>query len=259
MAVAACPRCGFETGADVCPLCGSRMTGAGEGSGSGRSGPAGTANRADRPAARVAWEDPDATFPLDAWTTWRESLLEPASFFRRVDPAAPLSRPVLYLLLVTVVGAFFHLVWQAFLYVPMMGDAAPYGGGLHLIQFFAAPFSALFVLAVQALVLHLFVLVLAPEHRGIGSTARVVCYASGPAVLLAVPFVGGLAGWIWSVVLQVVGIREVHRTTTGRAVVVALGPPALVLLAGLFLAILVAVTVGQGEFAASPSLPVPLP
>lgn len=202
------------------------------------------AGRAPGSGRAVAWEDPSVGFPVDAWTTWRESLLEPSAFFRRLDPGGSMARAVLYLLLVTVLGAFFHLMWQAFLYVPMMGDAAPYGGGFHLVQFFTAPFVVLIGLGLQTVVLHLFVLLLAPERRGVGATARVICYAASPAVLVAIPFVGGLVAWVWSVALQVIGLREVHRTSTGRAVVVALSPLILGLAAGLALGLLVALTAG---------------
>lgn len=258
MATTACPHCGHESEADVCPLCGSEMPGAA--SGAGREGPG-----APGPAAAsgergpVPWEDPGLGFPADAWRTWRESLLEPTSFFGR-PAAASLVRPVLYFLLVSVLGAFFHLVWQAYLYTPLAGEGAAYGGGLYVVQFFATPFVVLIGLGIQTLVLHLFVLMLAPEHRGIGSTARLICYASGPVVLAAVPVLGALAALVWSFVLEVVGIREVHRTTTGRAVVVALAPAVLVLGAALLLGVLVALTVGRGELASAASLlPLPLP
>lgn len=261
---AACPHCGHESEGEVCPLCGSEM------SGGGRSGPSGAASRdAPRPGrgsgaagegdGPVAWEDPAVAFPANAWRSWRESLFEPSSFFRRIDHGAPMARPILYFLLVTILGAFFNLFWQAYAYMPLAGEAAGYGGGFYVVQFFATPFVVLFVLAIQTLILHLFVLMLAPDRRGIGATARVICYASGPVVLSLVPFVGALAGGVWGLVLQVIGVREAHRTTTGRAVVVALAPLLLAVLAVVALAVLVVLMMGQGELAAGLSTPLPLP
>lgn len=246
MGVASCPHCGHESGEDVCPLCGSPMA------------PPEAADAGDGGRARgrpVAWEDPGTGFPADAWKTWRESLFEPSAFFRRIDPDGPLSRPVLYVLLVSVLGAFFHLLWQAYLYVPLTAGGGTYGGGTYLVQFFTTPFVVLLGVGVQALILHLFVLLLAPRRRGLGSTARVVCYAWGPVLLLAVPFVGGLAGYVWTVVLQVVGIREAHRTTTGRAVAVVLAPVVLAFGAGLLLAVLITLSVGRGELVSDALLP----
>lgn len=270
MAVAACPHCGHESEADVCPLCGSEMSpgAAGDGGGPdvGRAGPVGEgrgtadARSAGTEGARpVPWEDPSLGFPLDAWRSWRESLFEPTAFFRRIDHDGALSRPVLYFLLVSVLGAFFHLLWQAYLYAPLTGDAGMYGGGFYVVQFFATPFAVLFFLGVQTLILHLFVLMLAPEHRSMGSTARVICYASGPAVLAAVPLLGSLVAGIWGLVLQVVGIREAHRTSTGRAAVVVLAPVFLALGAAVFLGVVAALMVGQGELASTATGVLPLP
>lgn len=227
----------------------------------------GTAAAFDASAGRpdgeepVAWEDPAVAFPANAWRSWRESLFEPTSFFRRIDHGAPVARPLLYFLLVSLGGAFFNLLWQAYLYMPLAGESAAYGGGFYVVQFFATPFVVLFLLAVQTLLLHLFVLMLAPDRRGLGSTARVLCYASGPALLSVVPFVGALAAAVWGLVLQVIGVREAHRTSTGRAVVVALGPLILAVGAVALLLVLVALAAGGGELAAGspPALPLPLP
>ncbi|MDD3621874.1 MAG: Yip1 family protein [Methanofollis sp.] len=96
------------------------------------------------------------------------------------------------------------------------------GAGTGLI-IFVAIFSAvsgvfgtviLFVLA--ALVLHLFVRLLIGGN-GIEQTVKVLAYAATPALLLGwVPLVGILA-WVWSLGLAIVGVRELHETSTGRA------------------------------------------
>lgn len=215
---ATCPHCGHETEAATCPLCGSDVTGAP----SGREDPGagGGAGVDGGGAAPVPWEDPSVPFPEDLLRTWRESLFGPTSFFRGVTDGAGFARPLLYFLLATVAGAAFSLFWDLFpLFSPPGWAASESYGVSSAVVFFLSPFFALASLVVSTLVYHLGVVVLAPERRGMAATARVVCYAAGPAVLAAVPVLGGLAGLVWGWVLQVVGIREVHRTTTGRAVV----------------------------------------
>lgn len=212
----ACPHCGHETGADVCPLCGSRVA-APEGA-PGREGDS-PRGRGDREGA-LPWEDPAVPFPENLWRTWKGSLFAPSDFFRRVTEERPFARALLYFLLAVVAGAVFTLAWQSWL-----TSAAVYTGGVPGVEpaagpafsFFLAPFMALIGLAVATAVYHLGALVLAPERRGIGATARVLCYAAGPSVLAVIPFVGSIVGAVWTVVLQVVGLREVHRTTTPRA------------------------------------------
>lgn len=204
-----CPHCGHETEAATCPLCGSDVVGAGDPGGDG-PGP-------------VPWEDPSVPFPDDLVRTWQSSLLEPSAFFGRVTGRGGFSRPLLYFLLATVAGAVFTLVWE---YAPIL-PGAPAEGPLGIgpaVFFFLTPFVSLVSLAVSTLLYHLGAAVLAPERRGVGATARVVCYASGPSVLAVIPVLGGLVGLVWTWVLQVVGLREVHRSSTGRAVVMVFWP-----------------------------------
>lgn len=211
-----CPHCGHETEADRCPLCGSRVSGASEDSPSG--GPAA------RAGGGVAWEDPDVPFPADLWRSWKESLFAPTAFFGRVARGGYFGRALLYFLLMTVAGAVFVLLWQSTLPLapgPGASEALP-GWWRPEVRFFLAPFVALVGLGLTTAIYHLGALALAPERRGLGATARVVCYSAGPSVLAALPFLGSLVGGVWTLVLQVVGLREVHRTSTGRAILMVL-------------------------------------
>lgn len=220
-----CPHCGHEADARAreCPLCGTPLSADADG-GAGRPGGERAEARpgeAVGPGGPVPWEDPELGFLEGAGRTWRESLFEPDRFFRRIRGGGTVARPLLYFLLVTVVAAFFGLVWQA-AGVAFM-DVASYAGAGDamalgpVVSFLVSPFAALAGLLVATLVYHLGALMVAPDRRGMAATARVVCYAAGPSLLAVVPVVGSLAGAIWTVVLQVVGLREVHRTTTLRA------------------------------------------
>ena len=231
-----CGHCGYEAdaGAERCPLCGSplareegRDTAAGEGgAGAGSSIP--------------AWEDPAVGFPEDLGRTWRDSVLDPAAFYAGVPWAAGLARPVLYYLIVSIAAAFFTLWWEAldwfpvFPFAPEMGDDR---GALALVDFFLSPFLALLGLGIGSLVLHFFALLLAPDRRDLRATVRALSYGAGPAVFAIVPVLGPLVALVWSLVLHVIGIREAHRTTTGRAAAIVLLPWAL-FLALVFLAVL---------------------
>jgi hypothetical protein len=88
-----------------------------------------------------------------------------------------------------------------------------------------------------ALVTHLLVvLVVGSGHAGFGATFRIVSYSSVTGLVSWIPFVG----WIFSLYrlyLATVGIREMHATTTGKALLVVLLPAVLVL-------VLVVVVVG---------------
>lgn len=245
-----CPGCGFEAepGRDDCPVCGRRLSTAGGGEEAGPSprgaGPGGEGATAP-PEGPAAWEDASVPFPRNLVETWTESLFRPVGLFRRLSLENSLVRPVLYLLLVSVAGALLNLLSAAAgLHRPILEETLGVGAA-PLVQFFAAPFSALLGLLVGTLVLHLFVRLLVDGARRIGATARVLCYASGPGVFAFLGSAGGAAGLLaslvvmaWTFGLQVVGVREVHETSTGRSVLVVLGPIVLVFLLTILLAIL---------------------
>lgn len=180
-----------------------------------------------------AWEDPAVPFPANVIETWRRSVLEPGAFFSDGPFDRAAVRPILYYLLISVLAAGLSLTWGALLPTAQPGfvetlagimnvalpDAADaVGSAGRLADFFLTPFWAVLSLVITSLLLHLFVLLLVPGRRSLTATVRTVCYACGPAVFAIIPFVGGLVAWMWGAVLTVIGLREAHRTTTGRAI-----------------------------------------
>ncbi len=57
------------------------------------------------------------------------------------------------------------------------------------------------------------------------TTYRVFAYTSGSTALIGlVPICGGIVAGIWAIVCEIIGLREAHETTTGKAVVAILLP-----------------------------------
>ncbi|MXW65624.1 MAG: hypothetical protein F4Z72_01265 [Gemmatimonadales bacterium] len=159
-------------------------------------------------------------------------MFEPGAFFADGPFEHAAVRPVLYYLVISVLTAALSLTWGALLpatqagfvetLAEIMNVALPAGAGTagaigRLADFFLAPLWAVLYLIIASLVLHVFVLVLVPRRRSITATVRTICYACGPGVFAIVPFIGGWVAGIWGIVLTVIGLREAHRTTTGRA------------------------------------------
>ena len=201
----------------------------------------------------VPWEDPEVGFPEDLGRTWIESLTSPVSFFQRMEPEAPLARAVLYFLIMAVGAALFSLLWglagSAPELPPQAADVIDLDPrGIQLFGFFLSPFANLILLGLAAVSVHLFVRLLTNSSHPLLATTRVICFASGPALFTIVPWVGEIAGWIGSAILLVIGIREVHGTTTGRATLTVLFPVLLaVLLTGLAWLFVLAVFASLGD------------
>ena len=98
--------------------------------------------------------------------------------------------------------------------------------------------AALVFLFIGAAWLHLWVYLLG-GRKGYRETLKALAFGDTPALLLGwIPLVGFLAG-IWSLVLSILGIRELHGISTARAlgaVIIAVAIPLLILvLLALFL------------------------
>jgi hypothetical protein len=240
-----CPHCGYEIdGVQTCPLCGSHMHAGSStetgtvGSDSVRSGPG---------SGTPPWEDARIPFPNNLIATCQKSLVEPTRFFDGIRYDAPAARPLLYFLVLTVMGAVFTLLWQALELEPVSvfeGAVEDIRGPSALIQFFLSPFLGLLGLLLWSLILHLFVLMFAPNRRNLVTTIRVVCYSAAPLIFLVVPYVGSWVAQLWMLVLQVFGVRAAHRTTGGRATAAVLIPIVLLMLLVMLTAFLMVFVTG---------------
>jgi hypothetical protein len=220
--MATCRHCGYEAPSFTsCPLCGVPT---------GESGESETGSTELPP-----WEDGGRSFPGNFLDTVVRSCFRPAEFFSGVPWEDAAARPLLYYLLVSIIAGLFGLWWTAAfaaigtpfppssdpLFEPLLGMSP---AGQALFGFFITPFAAMVTLVLWAGLLHLLTLVLARDRRGFRATVRSVCYGSGPALLTVIPWVGGLVGFLWSLVLTGIGIARAHRTTGGTAAaIVGLG------------------------------------
>jgi hypothetical protein len=100
----------------------------------------------------------------------------------------------------------------------------------------------LIVLFVGAGIWHLLVMLfLRPRHEGYEATFRVAAYSTVVYLVSWIPILGWILG-LYGIYLGIVGIREVHGTTTGKAALVVLIPIAVVA----FLVLLIVVALGVG-------------
>jgi hypothetical protein len=125
----------------------------------------------------------------------------------------------------------------------MAGAAANFTGFIIALNVFLAYLIFLTLLIgifIIGLVTHAFVLLLGGE-KGVEQTVKTTMYASTPALLLGwIPYIGVL-GFIWSLVLLILGIKENHGMDVGKASLVVLIPIILyILLIGLGSAVIIA-------------------
>jgi len=164
----------------------------------------------------------------------RRVALQPVAFFAGLTRQGSLLGPLVFALIcieisVVLVGLL------TFVDVPggvtwLLGARGDQGFLAFIGGLVIAPIAGTIGIFLTALVTHLLViLIVGSGHSGFGATFRIVSYSSVTSLLGWIPFVG----WIFSLYrlyLATVGIREMHETTTGRALLVVLLPAILLLL-----------------------------
>lgn len=179
----------------------------------------------------------DRANPLTSFVrTVREVLFEPVGFFRRLPRVGMSWSPVVFALVCSLISAPFAFL--AAPYDPLAGNEASFESFVGLfsdirssaglagvaavaaIFLILAPLSALLGLFISAAIIHILVKIFVrPADTGFYTTLRVVCYTSATTLLSWIPVVGILAS-LYGLYLTFVGVREMHGTTTGRALVV---------------------------------------
>lgn len=231
----------FETGGRPDPA-GS----GGSGGGTGTRPPGMSAS----PGGEFDYRDPVSTFV----TATRGVLTRPVEFFRGMTRQGDFLNPILfalicyeiYAVLAGIIGLLFGglaSIGSGTAGEQAAGAATSVGG--FILSVVVAPFVAAVILLIMAGIKHLLViLVVGSSNAGFEATLRVQSYTFATRVFWWVPIIGPLAGFVYGVYLSIVGIREVHATTTGKATLVVLIPVAVVLA----LVLLLAVVIGAAIF-----------
>jgi len=150
----------------------------------------------------------------------------PTSTFGEVKPDT-LGDALKYALIWLVIfGAVFGIIFAlAFgLISGMIGLLFPVPGWLVGVGFLLIPIMMGFMIVAGIAGLfiggawtHLWVYLLG-GREGYTQTVKALAYGATPSYVIGwVPFVG-FAGAIWALVVQIIGLRELHGMTTGRAV-----------------------------------------
>ena len=195
-------------------------------SGGSSAGPGGSPRGAQSAAAaEFRYTDPVPTFI----STVRSVVTAPVDFFRGILRQGDLVNPLIFGLICyeiyTILGGLLRLV----------GIGADMGFGSFIVSLVLAPIFAAIGLFIGAGILHLLVrLIVGSRNAGFEGTFRVSAYSSVTLLVSWIPIIGWIAS-LYGIYLGIVGIREVHNTTTGKAALVVLIPAAVLILLALIL------------------------
>jgi hypothetical protein len=175
------------------------------------------------------WEDMENLGFFQAFlATLREVLLSPAKFYHRMPTRGGMTNPLIFALILGVLGKVFGLTWQQVfsLRFGQLPEIAPiYFVGITVVL----PFIVLISLYIGSAIVHTCLTIVGGNRRGFEVTFRVIAYSGATEIFYLIPFVGGFITFIYTLAIVVIGLRESHGTGTGRAVLAIFLPVILIL------------------------------
>ncbi len=148
-------------------------------------------------------------------------LTEPSKTFDALK-GETLGESIKYYAVIAAISAILNALLFALAFGTMFGQLGAMigasAGAAGAIVFFVILFIFQIIgVFISGAILHIFVY-LAGGRKGLTQTIKAVIYGSTPGLLIGwIPFIG-LIGGLWSLVLEVLGIRQLHEMTTGRAI-----------------------------------------
>ena len=177
---------------------------------------------------------------MGLFKTWKEVMFNPLEFYQKMPKKIRYKEPSLFFLkiqaitmglvylILLLIGTFIFLIIGA-----AGGETLKITGGIYgiilLIALAVFPILLLFswgMLFVSSGITHLFVLIFGGKQKYV-ETFKAVAYSMSPAIFSIIPIVNWAAG-IYTIVLQVMGIKFRQKLSWGKSVAVVLIPIAVI-------------------------------
>lgn len=188
----------------------------------------------------------------DGWLgAFYQSLLrvmfQPQIFFRFLNPAQRVTRPLCFFLIICIVQTLVERFWAQVIYSVLSGQAGEDPQMERLLELLvpemALPVSLLFRTAILTLQLYIFSLLICFAYRLVARERvtfslifQILAYGAGPWLLCIIPVVGSLAGTLWGICCVAIGCKSALELTWPQTLVGFL--PVFILLGPLLMQIL---------------------
>lgn len=166
--------------------------------------------------------------------TAKQVAFSPKTFFRHTAAEGGVKEPLAFGILFGSIGLMLELFWQFLtgegslpsIQINLMGD---YGTSLvFLAATILCPLAATVMICMTSLIVHILLTVVGGAKNGFEATFRAVSYSQATQFWALLPYIGGLVATLWLVVVQTIGIREIHEVSYTRVLIAFFIPVALV-------------------------------
>ncbi len=151
-------------------------------------------------------------------------LRAPYDFFRRRESLEePPETSFSFGLLFGSIGTMLILFWRLVAMAWGVGSGSAWApmllGAVFMLCVVLTPIWVTLAMLINTLVAHFCLLMVGAGGEGLKGTFRVVAYSQAAKSLGIFPVVGGPAAFIWQLVIQVIGLREVHGISSVRVLI----------------------------------------
>lgn len=190
-----------------------------------------TDERPRRERTGPPWENRERLgFFTAIFQTIKGVLINPTQTFAEMRTEGGIGTPILYAIILGSIGGIIGIIWQGLIStLDLMAnqEIAKYAANVVYLVLMAIfmPLIVTMGLFISSGIAHVCLMIVGGAKRGFEATFRVFAYTNGSVALFQiVPFCGGIVSGIWGLVCNIIGLKEAHETTTGKAVLAILLP-----------------------------------
>ena len=183
--------------------------------------------------------------------TTQEVLFSPTIFFKKAAAGKGYWSPFIFAMISGVIGSGVALLWQWLFFTGFVPPQILSMTTYSVILTFAVisiPFTIALSILIGSGVTHLCLMIVRGSRGGFEATFRAISYSYGASLFYIVPIIGTIVGGIYLMILAILGVREGHGISTGRAVLAVLLPLIVVFGLGILLAISIPFFIGSLGF-----------
>jgi hypothetical protein len=198
----------------------------------------------------IPWESGEG-FISAFFRTIRDALFSPTRFFKKVGNGNGYWSPLVYGAILGIIGSGVSLLWQWLLFsqwFPIQRLSELLYSFYFAVLTIAIPLAVVFSIFFGSAVIHFCLMIVGGNKKGFEATFRAISYSYSGHVFGIIPFIGGTIASIYILILTIIGVREGHVITTGRAVLAILLPVIVAVGLGILSLILLRVFFGTLGF-----------
>ena len=175
------------------------------------------------------WERRDRFGFLNGlYLTLKDVLLVPGRFFHRMPSQVGVMQPLLFAVVLGAIGTFIAWLYSlvsSSLQLALFGDFSHANSALYsFLLFIFSPVLMTVGVFIQAALIHAVLLMTGGNRLGFEATFRVSAYSEATTVLLMLPICGSWVAIIWSLVILIIGLYNIHEIDPWKAVLVVVAP-----------------------------------